>query len=67
MKSELDTETTAEQKFDRFRNALYSIASVSKRKLSDMLAAEKIANSGKLKRGPKPKHSPSGPASDDEG
>jgi hypothetical protein len=41
----------------RFQNALRSVLQVSKTDLNRMLANEKIANQGKLKRGPKPKHS----------
>jgi len=41
----------------RFSNALGTVLQVSKTDLSRMLADEKRANAGKLKPGPKPKHS----------
>ena len=41
----------------RFNDALRSVLEVSKDDLSRMLAAEKEANAGKPKRGPKPKAS----------
>jgi hypothetical protein len=41
----------------RFQNALRSVLQVSKTDLNRMLADEKLANQGKPKRGPKPKHS----------
>jgi len=40
VKSELDKETTPEQKYERFQSALRSVAQVSKNDLSNMLAAE---------------------------
>ena len=55
MKSKLDSETTPEQKFERFKGALRSVAHVSKNDLESRLAAERRANQGKPKRGPKPK------------
>jgi len=67
MKYKLDTETTPEQKYERFQSALRSVAQVSKNDLSNMLADEKLANQGKLKRGPRPKSSVSDHVSDDEG
>ena len=66
MKSKLDSETTPEQKFDRFCGALRSVGQVSKRELNQMLADEKIANAGKPKRGPKPRTSASGHAVSDK-
>jgi hypothetical protein len=45
--------------FQRFDSAMRDILKVSKTDLKQMLEAEKIANAGKPKRGPKPKHSPS--------
>lgn len=65
MKSKLDSETTPEQKFDRFRSALRDVGQVSKNDLNQMLADEKRANAGKLKPGPKPKTSASGHAISD--
>jgi hypothetical protein len=65
MKSQLDPTTTPEQKFARFQSALRRVVRVSKEDLNQMLANEKIANQGKPKRGPKPRHSSaSGRASD---
>jgi len=66
MKPELDNETTPQQKFDRFQDALRSVGQVSKNDLDQMLADEKIANAGKPKRGPKPKTSASGHAVSDK-
>jgi hypothetical protein len=43
--------------FNRFQTALRTVLQVSKSDLNRMLAEEKIANQGKPKRGPKPKHS----------
>jgi len=40
----------------RFEHALRRVLRVSKSELNRMLAEEKIANQGKPKRGPKPKH-----------
>jgi hypothetical protein len=40
----------------RFEQALRRVLRVSKSDLDQMLAEEKIANQGKPKRGPKPKH-----------
>jgi hypothetical protein len=40
----------------RFKTALKRVLQVSKSDLNQMLADEKIANEGKPKRGPKPKH-----------
>ena len=39
-----------------FESALLQVLQVSKTDLNHMLAAEKKANEGKPKRGPKPKH-----------
>jgi hypothetical protein len=65
MKSKLDPLTTPEQKMQRFQYALRRVLRVSKDDLNQMLADEKIANQGKPKRGPKPRHSStSGRASD---
>jgi hypothetical protein len=54
MKSNLDPNTTPEQKFDRFQSALRNALSVSKSELNQRIEAEKIANQDKPKRGPKP-------------
>jgi hypothetical protein len=67
MKSKLDSQTTPEQKFNRFQAALRSVGKVSKHDLTQMLADEKIANAGKPKRGPKPRSSASGHAVSDRG
>jgi hypothetical protein len=56
---------TAEMR--RFENALRSVLRVSKTDLNQMLAAEKLANAGKPKRGPKPKTSASDHAVSDGG
>jgi len=42
--------------FQRFDSAMRTILQVSKADLKLMLEEEKIANAGKPKRGPKPKH-----------
>jgi len=42
--------------YGQFQSALRSVLQVSKSDLNRMLAEEKIANRGKPKRGPKPKH-----------
>jgi hypothetical protein len=47
---------------DVFQNALKKVLQVSKSELNQMLADEKKANQGKLKRGPKPKHQKHGSA-----
>jgi hypothetical protein len=57
MKAKLDPQTTPEQKFVRFQNALRSVLRVSKNDLNQRLAEEKIRNQGKPKRGPKPRSS----------
>lgn len=44
----------------RFNNALRGVLTVSKSELNQMLAEEKLANTGKQKPGPKPKTSASG-------
>lgn len=44
----------------KFQDALKSVLSVSKSEMNQMLAAEKAANAGKPKRGPRPKTSVSG-------
>ncbi len=49
----------------RFEAALKQVLQVSKSDLNQMLADEKIANQGKPKRGPKPKHFSADRASDD--
>jgi len=43
--------------YTKFTKALRRVLQVSKSDLTQMLADEKIANAGKPKRGPKPKHS----------
>jgi hypothetical protein len=54
--------------FQRFDRAMRDILKVSKTDLKQMLEEEKIANAGKPKRGPKPKHSSaSGHASGEQG
>ncbi len=63
MKSRLDPQTTPEQKMQIFRTALRSVLHLSKNDLNRMLAAEKIANQDKPKRGPKPRSSASDHAS----
>jgi hypothetical protein len=66
MKSKLDPQTTPEQKFARFTNALRTVLGASKTDLNQMLADEKIAKRNKKKPGPKPRRrsSASGHASD---
>jgi hypothetical protein len=67
MKSKLDTDTTPEQKLDRFHGALRGVLQTSKQDLNNMLTAEKIANEGKPKRGPKPHSSASDRACGEKG
>jgi hypothetical protein len=63
MKSKLDSETTPEQKMQRFQGALRRVLQVSKDDLSTRLAEdEKIRRQVKQKPGPKP--SASGHAAD---
>ncbi len=65
MKSRLDPQTTPEQKFARFQNALRSVLTVSKDELNQRLAdAEKIRRQVKRKPGPKPGSSVSGRVAD---
>ncbi len=60
--------TSSSPEFQRFDNAMRTILQVSKTDLNRMLEEERIANAGKPKRGPKPKHlSTSGHASSDKG
>ena len=54
MKCNLDPQTTPEQKFATFQQALGEILRVSKDDMKQMLADEKTASRGKPKRGPKP-------------
>ena len=54
----------ASEEYKRFTNALQQVLTVSKSDLNRMLAAEKTANAGKPKRGPKPKTSDSASAAD---
>jgi len=49
--------STQSPEYQRFTGALRRVLQVSKADLNRMLADEKLANAGKLKRGPKPKHS----------
>ena len=48
---------------DRFNDGLRQVLSVSKTDLNRMLAEEKASKEGSVKPGPKPKSSPSVPAS----
>jgi hypothetical protein len=67
MKAKLDPQTTPEQKFSRFQNALRRVLSVSKDDLNERLAEdEKIRRQVKRKPGPKPGSSVSGRAVDSE-
>lgn len=50
----MKTKTTPD--LARFEAALKQVLQVSKSDLNQMLADEQIANQGKPKRGPKPKH-----------
>jgi hypothetical protein len=51
----VNTDTSDE--YTRFQSALRQVLKVSKDDMKQMLAEEKIANQGKPKRGPKPRHS----------
>jgi hypothetical protein len=53
--------------FENFDNAMRRVLHVSKAELQRRLEAEKLANQGKPKRGPKPKTSSSGHAVSDKG
>lgn len=48
--------------YQNFDNAMRRVLQVSKAELQQRLEAEKLANAGKPKRGPKPKTSASGRA-----
>jgi hypothetical protein len=55
MKSKLDSETTPEQKMDRFQSALGRILTVSKDELNRRIVTdEELRRSTKGKPGPKP-------------
>jgi hypothetical protein len=53
--------------FENFDNAMRRVLLVSKSELQQRLDAEKSANAGKPKRGPKPKTSTFGHAASDKG
>ena len=53
--------------FEKFDNAMRRVLQVSKAELQHRLDAEKLANAGKPKRGPKPKTSASSHAASDKG
>ncbi len=53
--------------YQNFDNAMRRVLQVSKSELQKRLDAEKLANAGKPKRGPKPKTSASGHAANDKG
>jgi len=53
--------------FQKFDNAMRRVLHVSKAELKQRLEAEKLANAGKPKRGPKPKASASDHAVSDKG
>jgi hypothetical protein len=55
---------TKRTEYDAFQGALRKVLQVSKTDLNRMLEEERQANIGKPKRGPKPKTSASGHASD---
>lgn len=52
--------------YTNFENGMRALLRVSKTQLNEALAAEKAANAGKPKRGPKPKHA-SAHVSDEKG
>jgi hypothetical protein len=58
--------TKPSTEYGRLQSALRSVLQVSKSDLNQMLAEDKIANQGKPKRGPKPKHYSSDRAADDK-
>jgi hypothetical protein len=65
MKSKLDPQTTPEQKFARFQNALRRVLTVSKDDLKERIAEdEKMRRLRKAKPGPKPGSSVSGRVAD---
>jgi hypothetical protein len=67
MKSNLDPQTTPEQKMDRFNTALRNALRVSKDGLNKRIAeAETIRRTHKRKPGPKPGSSVSGRVADSE-
>lgn len=53
--------------YRNFDNAMRRVLQVSKTELQQRLDAEKLANAGKPKRGPKPKTSASGRAANGKG
>lgn len=53
--------------FENFDNAMRQVLHVSKEELERRLEAEKLANAGRPKRGPKPKTSASGHAASEKG
>jgi len=60
LSDQLDSETTPQQKFERFQGALRCVGRVSKSDLNQMLEQERQSKIGKQKPGPKPKTSASG-------
>lgn len=56
--------TSHSSDYERFSTALRKVLQVSKTDLNRMMEEEKRANAGKPKRGPKPKTSASGRASE---
>jgi hypothetical protein len=55
--------STSSEHYRKFSTALHKVLQVSKADIDQMLADEKRANEGKLKRRPKPKSSASDHAS----
>jgi len=63
MKSKLDPMTTPEQKMANFNSALGRILTVSKEEYREREKQYQVERAGKPKRGPKPRPSASGHAS----
>jgi hypothetical protein len=67
MKCRLDPQTTPEQKFSNFQNALRQTMRVSKEELGRRIEADNLSRQDKPKRGPKPKTLVSARASGNKG
>jgi len=66
IKADQQIDCSPDVAFSRFKVGLGKVLAVSKSDLERMLAAEKRANAGKPKRGPKPRTSASAHASRDK-
>jgi len=63
----MKSNTEPSTEFKNFENVASRVLSVSKEEMRRRLEAEKMANAGKPKRGPKPKNSASGHEVSDKG